>query len=190
MQGDEFTSYCYVVGIFNNSRKTAMTTQAYLSIESVSKGSISMGCNTLNSMGNSFQTGHEDEITILSYSHAVGYDQRSIHRPIQIVKKVDKSSPILAQACSDGEELKCTLKFYRQNGSGMNEFFYEVKLTGALIRSVSTHMPHLIDFNDAEMQETVEIAYRDIAWRHVGANTSAFTTWLQPLSEFKEQFTQ
>lgn len=127
---------------------------------------------------------------MLSYSHSVAHDNRSIHSPIQIVKKVDKSSPILAQACSDGEELKCRLVFYRPNPKGGSELFYEIHLTGALIRSVSSHMPHVIDFNENEMTETVLIAYRDINWRHVGANTAAFASWLQPLSQATEKLQQ
>ncbi|MCG9609983.1 type VI secretion system tube protein Hcp [Vibrio harveyi] len=72
-------------------------------------GCLSTGCNTFYSMGNSYQLGHEDEITALSFSHSIAHDSRSIHAPIQIVKKIDRSSPVLAQACSDGEELKCRL---------------------------------------------------------------------------------
>ena len=48
-------------------------------------------------------------------------------------------------------------------------------------------MPHVIDFNENEMTETVIIAYRDINWRHVGANTAAFASWLQPFSEKAKQ---
>ncbi|NRF26856.1 Hcp family type VI secretion system effector [Vibrio coralliilyticus] len=167
-----------------------MSTNAFLTIESMSNGCLSTACNTLDSMGNSYQLGHEDEITVLSFSHSVAHDNRSIHHPIQIVKKVDKASPILAQACSDGEELTCKLTFYRPNPKGGRELFYEINLTGALIRSVSTHMPHVIDFNDNEMSETLLIAYRDISWRHVGANTGAFASWLQPFSAAAEKISQ
>ncbi|KKD00853.1 Hcp family type VI secretion system effector [Photobacterium halotolerans] len=155
-----------------------MATIAYLSIEGTTTGCLTQGCNTPLSMGNAYQLGHEDEITVLSYSHAIAFDNRSTHHPIQIVKRVDKSSPILAQACSDGEELKCKLSFYRPNAKGGVELFYEIQLTGALIRSVSMHMPHVVDFNDDEMQETLLIAYKDIQWRHVAANTGAYATWL------------
>ncbi|TON85468.1 Hcp1 family type VI secretion system effector, partial [Vibrio parahaemolyticus] len=55
---------------------------------------------------------------------------------------------------------------------------------------VSSHMPHVVDFNESEMTETIAISYRDINWRHVGANTAAFASWIQPLSELKEKATQ
>ncbi|MBN3492909.1 MULTISPECIES: Hcp family type VI secretion system effector [Vibrio] len=164
-----------------------MSTRAFLSIESVDNGCLSHACNTPLSMGNSYQSGHEDQITVLSFSHSIDYDNKAIHHPIQIVKKIDKASPILAQACSDGDELKCCLNFYRPSSKGGSELFYEVKLTGALIRSLSTHMPHVIDFNDNEMNETMLISYRDISWRHIGANTGAFSSWLQAFSDVRDK---
>ena len=164
-----------------------MSTRAFLSIESINNGCLSSACNTPLSMGNSYQSGHEDQITILSFSHSIAYDNNSIHNPIKIVKKIDKASPMLAQACSDGDELKWCLTFYRPSPKGGSELFYEIKLTGALIRSVSTHMPHVIDFNDNEMNETMLISYRDISWRHIGANTGAFSSWLQAFSEARDK---
>ncbi|MDD9195849.1 Hcp family type VI secretion system effector [Aliivibrio sp. S3MY1] len=160
-----------------------MAVSAYLSIESINNGKLSSGCNTCLSMGNSYQSNHEDEITVLSFSHSVAYDNGSKHAPVQIVKKIDKSSPVLSQACSDGDELKCKLHFYRPNEKGGIELFYEIELTGALIRSLVTHMPHVIDFNGDDMQETLSISYRDIRWRHVAANTIAFSSWLKPITD-------
>ncbi len=160
-----------------------MASSAYIEIESINSGSLTTGCNTALSMGNGYQLNHEDQITVLSYSHAVGYENQTQHSPIQIVKNIDKSSPVLAQACSDGDELKCTLQFYRPNSKGANELFYEIKLTGALIKQISTHMPHSIDFNVGEMQEVILISYRDISWHHVAANTSAYATWNQSDSD-------
>ncbi|MEZ8170201.1 type VI secretion system tube protein TssD [Vibrio tasmaniensis 1F-187] len=157
-----------------------MATIAYLKIESVNRGCLSSGCNTPASMGNGFQENHEDEITVLSYSHNVAWDNRSIHSPVQIIKKIDKSSPVLAQACSDGDELMCTLTFYRHapNG-GAQEAFYEVTLIGALIRNIRSDMPHVVSSGELEMQENISISYRDIQWKHLAATTSAFSSWLK-----------
>ena len=157
-----------------------MATIAYLTIESTNKGSLSSGCNTPASMGNGFQKFHEDEITVLSYSHNVAWDNRSIHSPVQIIKKIDKSSPLLAQACSDGDSLKCTLTFYRHSPSGgSQEAFYEIILNGALIRNVRSDMPNVANSGDAEMQEVISISYRDIQWKHITATTNAFSSWFK-----------
>ncbi len=162
-----------------------MATTAYLHIETQTKGCLTQGCNSEKSMGQAYQEGHEDEITVLSYSHHVAHEGRSIHIPITIVKRMDKSSPLLAQACTDATQLDCTLRFYRMNGSGQ-EFFYEVKLTGALIKSVSPVMAHTIDFNEKDMQEMVTISYRDISWRHVGLNTAGYSSWLNSFEKTLE----
>lgn len=164
-----------------------MTTTAYLSIESIRHGLISQGCNTESSMGQAYQENHQDEITVLSYSHFLGYENQSIHTPITIIKRMDKSSPLLAQACVDGALFKCSLRFYRLNGTGGHEFFYEVILTDAIIKSVSPHMPHTIDFNEREMQEVVTIAYRDISWRHVSLNTAGYSSWINTLDSLKDK---
>lgn len=164
-----------------------MATIAYMKIESLMKGCLSAGCNTLASMGNSFQEGHEDEITVLGFNHSVAWDNRSVHSPVQITKKVDKASPVLAQACSDGTELTCTITFYRHAPiGGTQEPFYEVKLTGAIIRRVSAEMPHVVNSGEAEMEEVVSIAYRDIQWKHLSATTNAFSSWLNGLDKLKE----
>lgn len=155
-----------------------MATTAYLHIETRTRGCLTQGCNSEQSMGQAHQEHHNDEITVLSYSHSVGHEGQSVHTPISITKRMDKSSPLLAQACVDGDKLTCTLKFYRLSGTGGHEFFYEVILTDAIIKSVAPHMPHTIDFNEREMQEVVTIAYRDISWRHVSLNTSGYATWI------------
>lgn len=160
-----------------------MAGTAYLTIESVNTGCISQGCNTRDSMGNSYQRNHEDEITVLSFSHGIEYQNKSIHKPIQIVKKIDKSTPLLSQACSDGDVLNCTITFYRPSASSGLEKFYEIVLTGAQIRSVSMNMPHVIDFNQDEMQEVVLISYRDIQWKHLSGNTNGYGSWLKSIND-------
>ncbi|ACH64759.1 hypothetical protein VFMJ11_B0178 (plasmid) [Aliivibrio fischeri MJ11] len=37
--------------------------------------------------------------------------------------------------------------------------------------------------NGDDMQETLSISYRDIRWRHVAANTIAFSSWLKPIAD-------
>ncbi|EHR5480191.1 type VI secretion system tube protein Hcp [Vibrio parahaemolyticus] len=164
-----------------------MTTTAYLKIESLRQGLITQGCNTESSMGQAYQENHRDEITVLSYSHFIGYENQSIHTPITIIKRMDKCSPLLSQACVDGTPLTCTLKFYRLSSNGGHEFFYEVILSNAIIKSVSPHMPHTIDFNEREMQEVVTIAYGDISWRHVSLNTAGYSSWIDALESLKNK---
>lgn len=164
-----------------------MSTIAYLTIESTEGGLLSTACNTPDSMGNGYQPGHEDEITVLGFSHNMAWENRSVHSPVQIVKKVDKSSPLISQACSDGSELKCKLTFYRNSPrGGVQEKFYEIDLIGALIRNVHIEMPNVAHFGESEMQEVVDISYRDIHWKHLAATTNGFSSWLDGLKSMKD----
>ena len=46
-----------------------MASHGYMSISGKSQGVISAGCSTPESIGNKCQTGHRDEIMVLSFNH-------------------------------------------------------------------------------------------------------------------------
>lgn len=82
------------------------------------QGLISSGCSSQDSIGNKCQVGHFDEIMVLAYSHdrVAGSDGsvtggRGQHKPVVITKNIDKSSPLIAGALHDGEEIKCSIEF-------------------------------------------------------------------------------
>lgn len=137
-----------------------------------------------SSIGNKCQIGHEDEIMVLAYSHNMlaGNDGstsggRGKHLPLVITKNIDKSSPLLASALHDGEEVECTINFYRTSPAGGEDRYYSVQITGGRIAHVSLQVPHAIHMLDAQPQELISIRYRDISWTHVQAGTSAHSTW-------------
>lgn len=161
-----------------------MASHGYMSITGKRQGLISAGCSSLSSIGNKCQIGHEDEVMILAYSHnmVTGNDggvsgDRGNHMPIMITKNIDKSSPLLASALHEREEVECTINFYRTSPAGGQDKYYSIRLTGAKIVHVSLQVPHSIHMNDAEPQELVSIRYRDISWTHIQAGTSAYSTW-------------
>lgn len=157
-----------------------MANPGYMTITGKIQGLISAGCSTPVSIGNKFQAAHTDEIMLLSYSHNmsnIGNISKSTHSPIIITKVVDKSSPLLAQALSNREEIDCTLRFYRVSSSGQQEKFYSVSISGGVIVDLTLEMPHAVLQNDAEPQEHVAIRYRDIAWTHHAAGTSGYSSW-------------
>ncbi|MBV6825820.1 Hcp family type VI secretion system effector [Pseudomonas sp. PD9R] len=144
------------------------------------QGLISAGCSTPASIGNKFQAAHTDEIMLLSYSHNmsnIGNISRSTHSPIILTKAVDKSSPLLAQALSNREEIDCTLRFYRVSSAGQQEKFYSVSISGGVIVDLTLEVPHAVLKNDAEPQEHLAIRYRDITWTHHAAGTSGYSSW-------------
>jgi len=161
-----------------------MASHSYMTITGKRQGLISAGCSGQSSIGNKCQSGHLDEIMVLAYSHdmVTGNDGsvaggRGKHLPIVITKSIDKSSPLLACALHEREEVDCIINLYRTAPAGGQERYYSIHLSGARIAHISQQVPHAIRMNDAEPQEQVSIRYREIAWAHVPGATSAYSAW-------------
>lgn len=161
-----------------------MANHGYMSITGKRQGLISAGCSGTHSIGNKCQIGHEDEIMVLAVSHnmltesdgSVSSD-RGKHMPLMITKNIDKSSPLLASALHEREEMECTLHFYRTSPAGGQDKYYKIQLRGAKIALINVQVPHAIHMNDSQPQEIVSLRYRDISWTHIQAGTCAYSTW-------------
>jgi type VI secretion system secreted protein Hcp len=68
------------------------------------------------------------------------------YNPIRIRKRIDKSSPLLIKAISDGQTVDGTFKFYRPNptGDGTTEQFYTVRFEGGRVESIKQYVPDTI----------------------------------------------
>lgn len=161
-----------------------MAKHSYMTISGAKQGLISAGCSGQNSIGNKCQAGHEDEIIVLAYSHnmTAGNDGsmsggRGKHMPIILTKNIDKSTPLLASALHDGEEIECKINFYRTSSVGFDEKYFTVTLSGGRIANISIQVPHAIHMSDAQPQELIAIRYREISWAHHLAGTSAYSSW-------------
>ncbi|RBP65891.1 type VI secretion system Hcp family effector [Brenneria salicis ATCC 15712 = DSM 30166] len=91
----------------------------YMTINGKRQGLISAGCSTFNSIGNRYQIGHEDEIFTLAVRHTITRDQNVKHNPVEIIKLVDKSSPLLGVSISENEIQECIIDFYRSSAEGV-----------------------------------------------------------------------
>ncbi|MDC9605758.1 Hcp family type VI secretion system effector [Xenorhabdus griffiniae] len=154
-----------------------MSYMIYLTLNGKKQGLISAGCSTLDSIGNRYQKGHEDQIQVLSLNHMMNREQNVSHHPIQFVKPIDKSSPLLAMAIDSNESLNAAFIFYRTNPTGQSELFYEVKLTEATVVDISCTYPNSINNNDMMPYEKILLNYKSISWSHVTAGTSAYSIW-------------
>ena len=161
-----------------------MANHGYMSITGKKQGLISSGCSSQDSIGNKCQIGHFDEIMVLAYSHdmVAGSDGtvtggRGQHRPVVITKNIDKSSPLISGALHDGEEVECIIDFYRTSPIGSQGKYFVVRLSGARIAYINFQVPHVINMSEGQPREVVAIRYRDITWTHVGAGTSAHSSW-------------
>jgi len=148
--------------------------------------------------GDSMQTslGREGTIEVLAYTHmlAAEPDPRNgitggvqNHFPVTILKRLDRSTPLLFQAWQTHEACTATFRFFRPNptGDGTTQQFYTVVLRGAYIAGIRQEVPSTIDPATAQYPpvERVSFTYSEITeiwadggieygaeWRH---NTAA-----------------
>ncbi|PHM60503.1 hypothetical protein Xsto_03934 [Xenorhabdus stockiae] len=154
-----------------------MAHMIYLSLSGKKQGLISAGCSTLDSIGNRYQKGHEDQIQVLSLNHTITREQNVSHHPIQFIKPIDKSSPLLAMSIDSNESLDGSFIFYRTSPAGSLELFYEVKFTEATISDISCTYPNSINSNELMPYEKIYLKYKSITWNHITAGTSAYSIW-------------
>jgi len=149
----------------------------YLKLQGNKQGLISKGCSAIDSIGNKFQKGHEDEILIHELSSNLSMDQNVSFQPIDIRKPIDKSSPLLSQALTSSEILTCDFSFYRTSMNGGLELYYKIKLTEASIVNVNCFYPNSVTHNQVQPEESVSIRFKSVTWEHVIAGTSAYSIW-------------
>lgn len=106
---------------------------------------------------------------------------RRVHEPIAIVKRIDKSTPLLAKALCRNEVVNGEFKFFRPNpaGDGTTEQFFTVKIENARIDSIERHSPN--SFDPAESKnpplETVKFVYHTITWTFVPTGAEFVDSW-------------
>ncbi|ADM97135.1 MULTISPECIES: Hcp family type VI secretion system effector [Dickeya] len=154
-----------------------MANLIYLKLTGEKQGLISAGCSTADSIGNKYQSAHEDEIFVYELMNQITrVDNVSLH-PVEIRKPVDKSTPLLAQALNDNEKLKCEFLFYRTSPSGGNELYFKVKLNDAIITDLRFFYPNSLTHNEMQPQENISFKFASIEWEHVVARTSSYILW-------------
>jgi len=168
-----------------------MPTPAYMSIEGKTQGNISSGASTAESIGNTWQEGHEDEIMIQAFDHNILIPTNPQngqpsgprrHEKLTVVKNFDKTSPLLYNALTSGEALDCEIKWYRTSMEGTPEHYFTMKLTDAVIVDIKACMAHCQDAATERFghEEQVALNYRKIEWRHEVAGTAGEDDWRKP----------
>ena len=91
------------------------------------------------------------------------------HKPLTILKEVDKASPLLLQALVTNENL--TLFNLQLVAPGQDSVVYRIDLSNA--RVVDVHMITV----DGRSREQVSFAYQKITWTWVSPNVVAMDDW-------------
>lgn len=168
-----------------------MATPAYMSIVSATNGLLTDAAFTEDSVGNTYQKGHENEVMVQAFEHEVtiATDPQNgtpssdrIHKPARITKVFDRCSPLLLQALCDGEQLsKVEIKWYRQAKSG-KEHYFTTTLEHATIVRIHDYMHNCQDPNNQHFThlQDVYMTYRKITWDHVRSTTTGSDNWDEP----------
>lgn len=142
--------------------------------------------------GESTQTslGREDTIECIVYEQEMKAAReagtnmmvgRRMFMPLRIVKRIDKSSPLLKKALTKNEKLEATFKFYRPkpDGSGETEQYYTVALKGANIAGVRDLIPNTLkpDTVTEPPTEEVFLVFQEITWRYEAGGAEHTDTW-------------
>jgi type VI secretion system secreted protein Hcp len=162
-----------------------MSVAHYMTIIGKKQNLITQGCSTLESIGNGYQQGREDQILVHSFDHGVYRPQGAqsggrIHRPVTITKALDKSTPLIYNAVASGEILSlCKIDWYRVSPKGFQGHFFTTEFKDAIITSAHTVSPQFNDpaFAHITQVETVSFTYRTIVWTHEASRTVGSDYW-------------
>lgn len=157
----------------------------YLTIIGEKQKLITEGCSTLESIGNNYQLGREDQVLVESFEHHFYRPEGAqsggrVHGPVTITKAFDKATPLIFEAWRTGEILKlCKLEWYRNSPTSGQEHFYTMEFTDAVITNISLTMPHWRDPESAHVTqlEAVTFAYRTIISTHEISRTTGSDYW-------------
>jgi type VI secretion system secreted protein Hcp len=85
----------------------------------------------------------------------------AVHRPVKIVKRIDKSTPLLAKALDSDHTGTATFRFFRPNpsGDGTTEQFFTVILEGVHITSERLLLPNTITPATSQSPPLEEVAF-------------------------------
>jgi type VI secretion system secreted protein Hcp len=184
----------HVPGVQLSSKEHPLATPAYMSIEGTKQGLITAGAFTADSVGNTYQEGHEDQVMVQGFQHQVTIPRdpqsgqptgQRIHKPLVITKVFDKASPLLQAALTSGERLtKVEIQWYRTSAAGTQEHYYTTTLEDAIIVDMKDYMLNCQDPSNSHFThlEDVHFTYRKITWTHEVSGTSGSDDWRTPVA--------
>ncbi|MBT2337665.1 MULTISPECIES: Hcp family type VI secretion system effector [Pseudomonas] len=166
-----------------------MATPAYISIRGALQGLITENAFTEDSVGNTYQDDHEDQVMVQRFEHRVTRprDPQSgqptgtrVHQPLVITKVFDRSSPLLHTALCKGERLpEVIIHWYRTAANGKEELYYTTELEGAIIVEIKDYMHNCQDLANGHFThlQDVHFSYRKITWTHEVCGTTGSDDW-------------
>ncbi|QBN02818.1 type VI secretion system tube protein TssD [Pseudomonas aeruginosa] len=126
-----------------------MATPAYMSITGTKQGLITAGAFTEDSVGNTYQEGHEDQVMVQGFNHEVIIPRDrspASRRPARAQagghhQGLRQGLALLLAALTSGERLtKVEIQWYRTSAAGTQEHYYTTVLEDAIIVDIKDYM--------------------------------------------------
>lgn len=145
-----------------------MSQPGYMTIKATSQGDLNPGTMSADSVGTFAKASHEDEMQILAINYDIvrpvdtqtgsltGLPQ---HRGVTITKMIDKASPQIMQAMTEGEKLDIEIGWYRTKKAGAEEKYYTMKFTNATLIGRKIWIKNAQDKNDADLWEYEDLTF-------------------------------
>lgn len=160
-----------------------MANTSYLKVVGETQGEMKGDCT---------QDGRTDRILVYAVDHSVEIPTdnltglptgQRVHRPMEIIKRKDMASPLLFQACCNGEQItELQLDHYRVNASGQEENYFTILLERAVVVKMVEYTPMALvpenkPFYD---MERVLFSYEKITWTYNDGGITAIDDWKTP----------
>lgn len=145
-----------------------MALPGYMKILAENQGQIEGECDLDSRIGSMVVEGVQHSVKLPTDNRGLPNGRR-VHMPLTILKGIDRTSPMLYQALSDGELLtEVIIDWYRLDGAGMEELYYRQMLKNAQITGIEFIVEQTSDVqnNQKGHLEKVSFIYDSIIWSH------------------------
>jgi type VI secretion system secreted protein Hcp len=160
-----------------------MALNAYLSLTGQRQGPI---------RGSVTQKGREGKIMIIGVMHEIVCPRdpssglptgKRIHKPLTLLKEVDRSSPLLYLVLTSNENISdARLEFWTPTPTGTERQHYTVRLTNANISGIVLKMANVRSpkLSKIPEYEEVSLTYQKIEWTWNEGGLTAADDWETP----------
>jgi type VI secretion system secreted protein Hcp len=157
-----------------------MASTAYLKLKGQKQGAIKGSVTQKGRVGSILVIATHHEIAApRDVASGVATGKRS-HKPLVITKEIDQSTPPLYSALVSNEPFaECELEFWRAGSTGVEEPYFTIRLTKAIVARIEFVQP---DTRNPEMAkygayQNVSFAYQKIEWTWTKGGIAAVDDW-------------
>ena len=108
---------------------------------------------------------------------------RRHYEPLLIRKRIDKSTPLLAKALVNNEQVEGIFKFFRPNpkGDGTTQQFFSVAIKGGRVFGQKLVVPNTLDAElvNEPPQEEVSFVFHTIKWTYTDGGIEHEDSWME-----------